>query len=59
MWSLPGRGRLAPKEGQRLYERMLRFGDELKKLGLLASSESLRSDTEGTGAQVGMARQFC
>ena len=29
------------EEGRRLYDGMLRFSDELKKRGLLASSESL------------------
>lgn len=40
------------EEGRRLYERMLRFSDELKARGLLAASESLRSDTEGVRVQV-------
>jgi hypothetical protein len=31
---------------------MLRFSDELKARGLLVSSESLRSDTEGARVQV-------
>ena len=30
-------------EGRELYERMLRFGDELKAQGLLVASESLES----------------
>lgn len=40
------------EEGRRLYENMLRFGDDLKERGLLAASESLRSDAEGVRVTV-------
>ncbi len=40
------------QEGRELYERMLRFGEDLKARGLLSASESLRSDAEGVRIQV-------
>jgi hypothetical protein len=39
-------------EGRALYERMLRFAEELKGRGLLRMSQSLKADT--TGARVQM-----
>ncbi len=39
-------------EGRDLYERMLRFGDDLRARGLLRACESLRSDSEGVRVQV-------
>ena len=39
-------------EGQALYERMLRFSDELKKRGVLRASQSLKTDTEGVRVRV-------
>jgi len=32
------------EEGRQLYERMLRFSDQLKARGLLKASQSLKSD---------------
>jgi hypothetical protein len=34
-------------EGHELYERMLRFGDALKRRGLLTMAQSLKSDRAG------------
>jgi hypothetical protein len=39
-------------EGRQLYDRMLRFSDELKTRGLLKASQSLKSDAEGVRVQV-------
>ena len=39
-------------EGRQLYERMLRFGDDLKARGLLIASESLRSDADAVRVRV-------
>jgi hypothetical protein len=39
-------------EGRQLYDRMLRFSDELKTRGLLKASQSLKSDTERVRVQV-------
>jgi hypothetical protein len=39
-------------EGRELYDRMLKFGDQLKSKGLLISSESLKSQTDATRVQV-------
>jgi hypothetical protein len=39
-------------EGRRLYQRMLDFSAELKSRGLLAASQSLKSDDEGVRVQV-------
>jgi hypothetical protein len=39
-------------EGRELYDRMLKFGDQLRSRGLLISSESLRSQTDATRVQV-------
>jgi hypothetical protein len=39
-------------EGRQLYERMLRFSDQLKARGLLKASQSLKSDAEGVRVQV-------
>jgi hypothetical protein len=38
--------------GRQLYERMLRFGDQLKARGLLLASQSLTSDADGVRVQV-------
>ena len=35
------------EEGRRLYERMLRFTENLKSRGVLKASDSLKSDAEG------------
>lgn len=40
------------EEGRRLYERMLRFGENLQARGLLKASESLQSGAEGVRVQV-------
>jgi hypothetical protein len=37
----------SPEEGQAAYARMLRFGEDLNKRGLLRASDALRSDAEG------------
>lgn len=39
-------------EGRALYDRMLRFGDELKARGLLLGTESLRSHAESARVSV-------
>jgi hypothetical protein len=39
-------------EGRDLYDRMLKFGDQLRSKGLLISSESLRSQTDASRVQV-------
>jgi hypothetical protein len=39
-------------EGRELYERMLRFGEELKAQGLLLATESLRSHSDAARVQV-------
>lgn len=39
-------------EGRQLYERMLRFGEDLKARGLLIASESLRGDEQGVRVKV-------
>ncbi len=39
-------------EGRAVYERMLRFGDELRRDGLLAASESLASQANAARVQV-------
>ncbi len=38
-------------EGHVLYDRMIRFSEELKSRGLLKASQSLKSDTEGVRVQ--------
>jgi hypothetical protein len=38
-------------EGRAVYDRMLRFGDELKSRGLLLASESLRSHEDAVRVQ--------
>lgn len=40
------------EEGRQLYERMLRFGADLKAQGLLLGSESLRSTADAARVQV-------
>jgi len=40
------------EEGRQLYERMLRFSDQLKARGLLKASQSLKSDVSGVRVQV-------
>jgi len=39
-------------EGRAVYERMVRFGEDLKARGLLLASESLQSQSRGTRVQV-------
>ena len=39
-------------EGRQLYERMLRFSDQLMARGLLKASQSLKSDDEGVRVQL-------
>lgn len=39
-------------EGRAVYERMLRFGDELKSRGLLLGTESLRSHADAARVSV-------
>jgi hypothetical protein len=39
-------------EGRELYERMLRFSEELKERGLLTISQSLASDRSGARVRV-------
>ena len=41
-----------PAEGRECYERMLRFGDELKARGQLLATESLRSLNEAARVEV-------
>jgi hypothetical protein len=45
------RGR-SEEEGRVLYERMLRFTEDLKARGLLSASDSLRSDVDGVRVRV-------
>ena len=40
------------EEGQRVYQRMLRFADELKQRGVLRGVESLANDAKGVRVQV-------
>lgn len=40
------------EEGRRLYERMLRFSDELRSRGVLLGSESLQSDANAVRVRV-------
>jgi hypothetical protein len=37
----------SPSEGSALYDRMLRFSEDLKQRGLLTLSQSLKTDTDG------------
>jgi hypothetical protein len=39
-------------EGRALYDRMVRFSEDLKSRGLLKISQSLRSDADGARVQV-------
>jgi hypothetical protein len=39
-------------EGRALYERMLRFSEDLKSRGLLTLSQSLKTDTQGARVQM-------
>ena len=39
-------------EGQALYDRMVRFGEDLKSQGLLTLSQSLKTDTQGARVRV-------
>ncbi len=39
-------------EGRALYDRMLRFGEDLKSRGLLAMSQSLKTDAQGARVRV-------
>jgi hypothetical protein len=40
-------------EGRALYERMLRFSEELKSRGLLTMTQSLKTDTQGARTRTG------
>lgn len=42
----------SPEEGRQLYERMLRWTEELKSRGLHQASDSLKSDAEGVRVEV-------
>lgn len=39
-------------EGEAIYERMLKFGDDLRRRGLLLAGESLASEGKGARVQV-------
>src|SRR5471030_729589 len=39
-------------EGRALYDRMLRFGEDLKSRGLLTMSQSLKTDAQGARVRV-------
>jgi hypothetical protein len=39
-------------EGRALYERMLRFSEDLKTRGLLTMAQSLKTDTQGARVRV-------
>ena len=39
-------------EGRAVYDRMLRYADELKARGVLTAAQSLRTDTEGVRVSV-------
>ena len=43
--------------GRALYERMLRFGENLKSRGILVASESLASQTKGVRVQMREGRR--
>ena len=43
-------------EGRAVYDRMLRFGDELRERGLLIAAESLKSDNDATRVQARAGR---
>ena len=42
---------VAVAEGQRRYDRMMRFADDLRRRGVLVAGESLGSDANGTRIQ--------
>lgn len=46
-----------PEEGQAVYDRMVRFSEDLQARGLLVASSSLRSDREGIRVQVREGRR--
>ncbi|HKX42692.1 MAG TPA: YciI family protein [Burkholderiaceae bacterium] len=46
------RGTRSAAEGRAVYERMLKFGADLKERGLLIASESLKSQKEAARLQV-------
>jgi hypothetical protein len=46
------RGTRTEAEGRAVYERMVKFGAELKKRGLLIATESLKSQKDGARLQV-------
>ena len=46
------RGERAPGEGEALYNRMLRFTDDLRSRGVLQTSQSLLSDRHAVRVQV-------
>jgi hypothetical protein len=39
-------------EGRALYERMVRYGEDLKSRGLLTMTQSLKTDTQGARVRV-------
>lgn len=41
-----------PEEGHAVYDRMVRFAEDLQARGLLVATNSLRSDREGVRVQV-------
>ena len=46
------RGQRTEDEGHAVYDRMLRFSEDLKERGVLRTSQSLRTDTDGVRVQV-------
>ncbi len=50
------RGERSQEAGRALYERMLRFGENLKTRGVLIASESLASQAKGVRVQVRKGR---
>jgi len=46
------------QEGRELYDRMLRWGDELKSRGLFKASESLRPDADAVRVKVREGRRL-
>ncbi|HLP30533.1 MAG TPA: YciI family protein [Geothrix sp.] len=42
----------SPEEGRAVYDRMLRFTEDLERRGLLKASNSLRSDADGVRVEV-------
>src|SRR5262249_28074641 len=51
--------RTRPPEARRLaYDRMVRFGDQLKARGLFRASESLKPDSEGVRVELRGAKRI-